>query len=211
MIEVHPPEEKIHGFRDFLLHLFTITIGLLIALGLEGAVESWHHHQLRIEATENLHQELEHNQKELAACRAAIDQERSNLTGILKFLDARAASQPYDIHALNLNYTLATMSDASWRTASATGVISYMNYSDVQSYASAYEVQQEFTDLQRDTFNSFLKLQSYVIYGFDPAKITPQQATMAAVDVRQTLSYVQAMDQIGAGLDKEYQRALAGK
>lgn len=211
MIEVHPPEEKIHGFRDFLLHLFTITIGLLIALGLEAAVESWHHHQLRIEASENVHQELEHNRHELAECRAAIGQEQANLVGILKFLDARAASQPYDVHALNLNYTLATMSDASWRTATATGVISYMSYSQVQNFAGAYEVQQEFTDLQRETFNSFLKLQSYVVYGFDPAKITAQQATAAAADVRQTLSYVTAMDQIGAGLEKQYQSALGTK
>ena len=33
------PHEKIHGFKDFLVHLFTITIGLLIALGLEGCAE----------------------------------------------------------------------------------------------------------------------------------------------------------------------------
>jgi hypothetical protein len=30
MLDVHPPHEKIHGFKDFLLHLLTITIGLLI-------------------------------------------------------------------------------------------------------------------------------------------------------------------------------------
>ena len=47
MIEVHPPDEKIHGVRDFLLHLFTITIGLLIALGLEAGVERLHHHHLQ--------------------------------------------------------------------------------------------------------------------------------------------------------------------
>ena len=39
MLDVHPPHEKMHGFKDFLLHLLTITIGLLIALGLEGCVE----------------------------------------------------------------------------------------------------------------------------------------------------------------------------
>lgn len=81
----------------------------------------------------------------------------------------------------------------------------------VQNFASAYEVQQEFTNLQRDTFNSFLKLQSFAIYGFDPDKITPQQALTAEADVRQTLSHVQAMDQLGAGLGKAYQTALAAK
>lgn len=32
MLEVHPPHHSISGWRDFLLHLLTITIGLLIAL-----------------------------------------------------------------------------------------------------------------------------------------------------------------------------------
>ncbi len=35
-MEVHPPHQPIHTVRDFLLHIFTITIGLLIALGLEA-------------------------------------------------------------------------------------------------------------------------------------------------------------------------------
>jgi hypothetical protein len=39
MLDVHSPHEPIIGWKDFLLHLFTITIGLLIALSLEGTVE----------------------------------------------------------------------------------------------------------------------------------------------------------------------------
>jgi hypothetical protein len=58
MLDVHAPHEKIHGIRDFLLHLFTITVGLLIALALEGCVERWHHRELRNEADANLRQEL---------------------------------------------------------------------------------------------------------------------------------------------------------
>ena len=32
MLDVHPPHEAAHGIRDFMIHLVTITIGLLIAL-----------------------------------------------------------------------------------------------------------------------------------------------------------------------------------
>jgi hypothetical protein len=39
MLDVHAPHEPIRGWKDFLLHLFTIMVGLLIALGLEGLVE----------------------------------------------------------------------------------------------------------------------------------------------------------------------------
>jgi hypothetical protein len=36
--EVHAPDHGIHSGRDFLVHMGTICLGLLIALGLEQAV-----------------------------------------------------------------------------------------------------------------------------------------------------------------------------
>ena len=36
-LDVHAPHEPIHGVKDFLLHLLTITVGLLIAVGLKDA------------------------------------------------------------------------------------------------------------------------------------------------------------------------------
>ncbi len=65
MLEVHPPNEPVHGWRDFFVHLFTITIGLLIALGLEGCVEMWHHRHLVHEAETSLQIEIKANAKEL--------------------------------------------------------------------------------------------------------------------------------------------------
>jgi len=61
VIDVHPPHEPMHGWRDFFLHLTTITIGLLIALSLEAAVEWQHHRHLAHEAEASLHSEIEHN------------------------------------------------------------------------------------------------------------------------------------------------------
>ena len=53
MLDVHPPHEKVHGFKDFLLHILTITIGLLIALSLEGCVE-WRHHRHLVPRSKSL-------------------------------------------------------------------------------------------------------------------------------------------------------------
>jgi hypothetical protein len=47
MLDVHPPHEAAHTWRDFLIHIATIVVGLLIAIGLEQTVEFFHHrHQL---------------------------------------------------------------------------------------------------------------------------------------------------------------------
>ena len=208
MIEVHPPDEKIHGVRDFLLHLFTITIGLLIALGLEAGVERLHHHHLQEEASDNVQQEIRDNQKELQVSHEAITKEKENLLKALAFLDARAAGKPYDISSITLGYTMPALSDASWKTASSTGALSYMPYARVQRYASAYQLQDQFMQLEKQTLGQYLRLQSYVIYGFDPDKLSVAQALAAGGDVRQTLAFLVAMDQVGDGLQKEYKSAL---
>src|SRR6202050_4132868 len=47
MLDMHPPHESIHTWRDFFIHIATIVVGLCIAVGLEQAVEFFHHrHQV---------------------------------------------------------------------------------------------------------------------------------------------------------------------
>jgi hypothetical protein len=72
-MDVHPPHGPIQGWRDFFIHLIVITLGLLIALGLEGIVEWGHNRHLVHTAEANLRAELAANRKTLA--------------GDLKFLD----------------------------------------------------------------------------------------------------------------------------
>src|SRR5689334_2536863 len=66
MIEVHPPHENVHTWRQFLIHIAAITIGLLIAIGHEQTVVYFHHrHQLQ-EARRELTAELEENRRVVA-------------------------------------------------------------------------------------------------------------------------------------------------
>jgi hypothetical protein len=47
MLDVHPPHHSTTTWRDFFIHIATICIGLLIAIGLEQSVEALHRHQER--------------------------------------------------------------------------------------------------------------------------------------------------------------------
>ena len=63
MLDVHAPHETVHTWRDFFIHIATIVVGLLIAIGLEQSVEYLHHreqlhqlrHDLRAESLRNLY------------------------------------------------------------------------------------------------------------------------------------------------------------
>jgi hypothetical protein len=63
MLDIHPPHHAATSWRDFFIHIATIVLGLLIAIGLEQTVEHFHHrHQvadtreaLEAEKKENIH------------------------------------------------------------------------------------------------------------------------------------------------------------
>jgi hypothetical protein len=208
MLDVHPPHEKMHGFKDFLLHLLTITIGLLIALGLEGYAEHWRQRELKKDADTKLRQEIRDNAQEIASAHSANAREQENLKKIIDFMSARKNNEPYDTHEIRLNFALGDLNSASWKTAAATGALGFMEYDQVQRYSAVYQLQDKYSALQDQTIDEFLQLQSYVIFGFDPKKITPVDAGSAELDTRRALAHLVAMDQVGTALASEYDAVL---
>ncbi|MGA8940556.1 MAG: hypothetical protein WB439_15450 [Acidobacteriaceae bacterium] len=61
MIDIQPPEHTPHTWRDFFIHIATICIGLLIAIGLEQTAELIHHHHQRHQLEEDLRTEAQRN------------------------------------------------------------------------------------------------------------------------------------------------------
>ena len=61
MLDVHPPLSPTHTWKDFFIHIATIVIGLLIAVGLEQMVEYFHHRHQAHQLEESLNQEIERN------------------------------------------------------------------------------------------------------------------------------------------------------
>jgi hypothetical protein len=74
VLDVHPPHHAASTWRDFLIHIATIVIGLFIAVGLEQTVEAIHHRQQRHELEERLIEEFRANlQKDEFAFRTLGD------------------------------------------------------------------------------------------------------------------------------------------
>ncbi len=95
MLEVHTPHEAIHTWKSFFIHIATIVVGLLIAVGLEQTVGFFHHRHQRYELREALRRNGEGNRQyikdDLAVAEGmlhwALEQtaivERAGATGIL--------------------------------------------------------------------------------------------------------------------------------
>jgi hypothetical protein len=63
MIDIHPPHHAATTRRDFVIHLSTVVLGILIAIGLEQAVEAIHHARERRALIESFHSECADNLK----------------------------------------------------------------------------------------------------------------------------------------------------
>ena len=64
-MDVHAPHHAIEGWKDFFVHLVTISVGLLIAVGIEGCVELHREHKLVQEARATMREEIEHNSAQM--------------------------------------------------------------------------------------------------------------------------------------------------
>ncbi len=211
MLDVHAPEHPIHGIREFLIHLFTITVGLLIALGLENLAEWRHHVHLRNEADANIVSELRDNSHGLTEVMAAIPQEEKKLKGalsVIQQMNEGKTPDQQDIHNIQLGMNLGLLEEASWQTANSTGALSYMEYAHVKRYSSVHALQQQFSQLQQTILAAYLELQSFVVADEDPTKLSTADRDHARVDVQQTLARLEAMRQIGNVLQQEYEKAL---
>ena len=134
MLDVHPPHGKMHGLGDFFLHLFTITVGLLIALALEGCVERQHQRHLVHEAEAGLRQEIEENSKLIGALRQQVVDQNNQLNADLAVLDDLKTNPKAKHKDLSFTFTMKGFDDVTWKTAQTTGALGLMPYGDAEVY-----------------------------------------------------------------------------
>jgi hypothetical protein len=129
---------------QLLLELLIITLGLLIALGIDNFTE-WRNHQALVEdARHVLRTEIEENAARMDASLKQIASEQrrmqANVDAMAPFQRGREGPR-YD--ALPLGGTLLDLPllDTGWRTAQTTGALSYMPYEEARVYNEIYSMQ----------------------------------------------------------------------
>jgi hypothetical protein len=214
-LDVHAPHNPIHGVKDFLLHLLTITVGLLIAVGIEGCVELHREHKLVNEARATMRDEIEHNSDQMKGALGKLEKQRVALEKDLATLK-RIQENPKDKEAQNTSisadFTMIGLRDTAWKTAQATGALAFMPYKDSLRYSDVYGSQQEFLDQQSKILEDeaqFLGVVAKTNFGHKDA--TSEQASLALERFgiwRAHLAYLELMAKVTAANDQAF---LEGK
>jgi hypothetical protein len=139
MLDVHPPHHAASTWRDFFIHIATIVIGLLIAIGLEQTVEYFHHrHQLK-EVRAQLAEERELDARILAYDNAMYQQMDTELATDVALLQQRAAGDKTPLAGkLHYKWFGLALQDGAWQSAKQSSTIALMPESDLLVYSYRY-------------------------------------------------------------------------
>jgi type II secretory pathway pseudopilin PulG len=179
MLDVHPPHTPTHTWRDFLIHIATIVIGLLIAVGLEQSVEYFHHRAEAKEAREALrleretnHSRYRRNTDSFRRFKAAV---RNNLS-VLVYLKQHPGTPEQALPGvLVCGIPWIPPEESAWKAAQQTGATSYMPSDEVQTYASSYYFLDSAFDQQIAAVNSLRSACRSVLIDPDPTHLSPVQ------------------------------------
>lgn len=202
-MDIHKPKAA-HSLREFLIEIGTITIGILIALGLEAGVEGLRHRELVEHARADFRQELSDNRAGLVR---ALNGERETIVALNRMtaaLQLRLAGKRPAPGSATVNTTFSTMSAAAWESTVATKALSHMSYADAQALAQAYSESRAYNVLQEEARKPFFELTATdSLEDLDHTELRERGHVIAL-----NRSYETALLGLGQRLLTDYDRAL---
>jgi hypothetical protein len=130
MIDIHPPHHAATTRRDFFIHLTTVVLGILIAIGLEQAVEAVHHRAQRNDLIRQMRTESQHN------LRIFERDQRLDIVQIVWYRSCLSALIHATPHQNSIDITLplrqpapppVTPEHAAWAIATTNGTVALLS------------------------------------------------------------------------------------
>ncbi len=139
MLDVHPPHHAASTWRDFFIHIITIVLGLLIAIGLEQTVEAIHHRHQRAELTEQMRVEAQNNLPLIRESIARLQVQAVHMQALEDALLAgRVSGADVEVHGApppEGSSLYISPSRATWPNAQSAGLAALLPASQAELYA----------------------------------------------------------------------------
>jgi hypothetical protein len=179
MLEVHAPHEALHSWKGFFIHIATIVIGLLIAIGLEQTVEHLHHERQIATIRKALQVELALNVDRFAAetdlARRYVPILQTNIA-VFQYLKQHPGAAPTQWPGVLSWYTFDPLYwSNAWETAKQSGVLGYMPEHELRRYAAIYRRLEMLTDAMRDRMSAAFRATAYLVAQPNASLLSPSQ------------------------------------
>ena len=161
-MEVHAPEHGIHTWRDFFVHMGTICLGLLIALGLEQAAEAVHRAHQRAELREALdtdsRQAIVDAKRSEQSCDEVIAWHLKRI-GLVRTAIATKTAVPKIVVPRFSEFDLVI--DPSFEAAKSSGVLALLPQQEIIAYSEAASVTASLRDSYEKLTEARTNLQQF--------------------------------------------------
>jgi hypothetical protein len=179
VFEVHAPHEAVHSWKDVLVHIAIIVVGLLIALGLDEAAQYVHHRREVAEVREELRAEREVNkqlfERETATWRWEAAELENNLM-VLAYLKEHPGTPDEKLPgSLAWFRDSAGYREAAWDAAQSSGVTSLMPQEEVEGYEHTYHELKAISDAEALMWESMINAFRYQLTDTRLSRLGPAQ------------------------------------
>src|SRR3984885_15149454 len=183
MLDVHAPHQTLHSWRDFLVHIAAISIGLLIAVGLEQTVELFHHRHQVAEIRRSLADERRINEVIFTSACNEFRRYAPILLGSLQtltYLRTHPGASPsqwpgrFSFYILTIRFQ-----DSAWKTALQSAALEYMPRAEVRAYSDVYARLAEVSDESVAELHAVIRAKSFMLQITDPSTFNSEQNIQA--------------------------------
>ncbi len=179
MLDVHPPPHAAHAWRDFFVHIATIVIGLLIALGLEQSAEGIHHRRQLGEVRDAIAEERAANEREFATTTDMFRRETKRLQtnlAVLQYLQQHPGAAPDTWPGkISWHTYITSFSTAAWQSAQNLGVTARMAPPDVRQLEHLYHALNVVQASNAERLRALSAARRYTASDADPSRLTATQ------------------------------------
>jgi hypothetical protein len=191
MLDIHPPHQSTHTWKDFFIHLATIVVGLLIAISLEQTVEYMHHRHQLAETREALRVERDHNRKSFADDMGEFRRQTAALINnliVLRYLQQHPGTPQDKLPGILLWHAYRpTYSDSAWKTAQQSNVTALMPQEEVRANDVLYGLLDKLDTTFETIFPETVRGRLYGLSDPDPSHLTPALVADEIVYCEETL------------------------
>jgi hypothetical protein len=181
MLEPHAPHESVHTFKDALIHIAIIVVGLLIAVGLDETAELIHHHHQVAETREALNQELGYNIKLFQQTTKDTRWETAEYQNdmlVFEYLQQHPGTPQQNLPGILIwNHGDNRYRYAAWETAQQSGITALMPQDEVAHAATMYHDLHHAEDMAEEEYSAGHQAEAYIYQDYDPSRLTPAEVT----------------------------------
>jgi hypothetical protein len=191
MLDVHGAHGPVGSWRDFFVHVAIITIGLLIALGLEQTAQLIHHRHEVADTRQALRRELQVNRDAYAGSVREFYRQTASLLNdiaVLEFIQQHPGTPEEQLPGILVwHASPARFTDSAWKTAQESAVTALMPQEEVRRYAALYD---RIDDVRRSfdaIWTAIVRARLYSVFDSDPTHLSASQVTEEIALTKQVL------------------------